>query len=90
MTSNLPTQYTTIERHPITLLCSASGDPLPAYVWRRNDTRLPIPGQHFQDKFGRLRIYDPMPEDEGIYVCQVINIAGDVFLEVFLTVQSKL
>ena len=73
---------------PVSLLCFASADPVPAVRWFKNGTRLPISGQHTQNRSG-LNILYPTREDEGKYVCRVINIAGMVDLDVFLSVLSK-
>ncbi len=88
LADGLPTKYTIAKGVAVSLKCHARADPIPAVRWFRNGTRLPIAGQHTQDRYG-LTILDPTHSDQGKYTCRVINVAGMVDLKVFLTVISE-
>ena len=85
----------------ITIECRATGDPAPDITWQRNGERLTVgvvmsPPQDFTDQgdigvvlqlvVGNLTIESTTSENNGVYSCQAGNVAGNVSLDVQLTV----
>ena len=85
----------------ITIECRATGDPAPQITWQRNGSQLTVgvvmnPPQDFPDPgdmgvvlqlvVGRLTIASTASENNGVYSCQAGNAAGNVSLDIQLTV----
>ncbi|KAL3079001.1 hypothetical protein niasHS_014783 [Heterodera schachtii] len=84
-----------IAGRPITLWCSASGNPLPSVRWFLNglDISQHFPADkghrhHFLDQGHGLEINPSAPEDVGLWTCQAENRAGtstaDISLDVWV------
>ena len=62
----------------ITLACPASGIPLPAVTWYKEDTRITANGTRILilDAGWRLQLLNAEVNDAGRYYCQALNVAG--------------
>ncbi|KAJ8413768.1 hypothetical protein AAFF_G00063660 [Aldrovandia affinis] len=61
----------------LTLECQANSDPPPTIKWFKDDAKLQLGGRVQVLAGGQfLEIQDVLPEDSGLYSCEVSNIAG--------------
>nr|XP_018673109.1 roundabout homolog 2-like isoform X3 [Ciona intestinalis]XP_026696370.1 roundabout homolog 2-like isoform X4 [Ciona intestinalis] len=87
---------TTVEvGESVTLLCRASGNPLPTVFWRDLNGNEMFLGRSYQDGHvqvttdGDLIIRSIRFEDEGLYKCQALSGVGTITTKVQLTVQPR-
>lgn len=82
------TELTVTKSDSASLLCSASGNPVPSVVWSRESGVLPHNRTRVTSD-GLLQIYDAQLEDAGKYKCVAQNILGRDEKAISLVVQSK-
>lgn len=59
----------------VTLICRASGNPVPMVTWYHDQTPV-VAGPNVDISGTRLKIKSATPLDSGIYSCMATNIAG--------------
>ncbi|NWV42606.1 HMCN1 protein, partial [Grantiella picta] len=83
----LPENISVVEKNPISLVCEASGIPLPAVTWLKNGLPITLNNSARILSGGRtLRLSPVGVEDEGHYTCVVTNAAGEVRKDFHLSV----
>uniref|UniRef100_A0A8C3PW12 Hemicentin 1 n=1 Tax=Chrysolophus pictus TaxID=9089 RepID=A0A8C3PW12_CHRPC len=83
----LPENISTVEKNPISLVCEASGIPLPSITWLKNGCGCPSNNCVFLAPGGRiLRLTHTTVSDGGHYTCVVTNAAGEVRKDFYLSV----
>uniref|UniRef100_A0A8C3SBE8 Immunoglobulin superfamily member 9 n=1 Tax=Chelydra serpentina TaxID=8475 RepID=A0A8C3SBE8_CHESE len=75
------------DREPLSLTCSAIGNPQPVIVWKRNDLALES-GDKVQVSNGTLRITSVERASAGIYTCHASSKEGSVTHTTRLLVQG--
>ncbi|NXL89730.1 HMCN1 protein, partial [Alectura lathami] len=74
-----PENISTVEKNPISLVCEASGIPLPSITWLKNGWPVTVNSLVRILSGGRtLRLTHAAVSDEGQYTCVVTNAAGEV------------
>ncbi|NXX50442.1 HMCN1 protein, partial [Tricholaema leucomelas] len=74
-----PENISIVEKNPISLLCEASGVPLPSITWLKNGWPVTLNNSVRILSGGRtLRLTHTSVADEGQYTCVVTNAAGEV------------
>uniref|UniRef100_A0A8C3N479 Hemicentin-1 n=1 Tax=Geospiza parvula TaxID=87175 RepID=A0A8C3N479_GEOPR len=83
----LPENISTVEKNPISLVCEASGIPLPAITWLKNGSPITLNSSVRILSGGRtLRLSPVGVADEGHYTCVVTNAAGEARKDFHLSV----
>ncbi|XP_062437683.1 hemicentin-1 [Rhea pennata] len=83
----MPENISIVEKNPISLICEASGIPLPSITWLKNGWPVTANGSVRILSGGRtLRLTHTGVEDEGQYACVVMNAAGEARKKFDLTV----
>ncbi|KAI1236572.1 hypothetical protein IHE44_0014825 [Lamprotornis superbus] len=83
----LPENISTVEKNPISLVCEASGIPLPAITWLKNGLPITLNSSVQILSGGRtLRLSPVGAADEGHYTCVVTNAAGEARKDFHLSV----
>ncbi|NXL77816.1 HMCN1 protein, partial [Leptocoma aspasia] len=83
----LPENISTVEKNPISLVCEASGIPLPAITWLKNGLPITLNSSVRILSGGRtLRLSPTGVADEGHYTCVVTNAAGEARKDFHLSV----
>ncbi|NXO39218.1 HMCN1 protein, partial [Locustella ochotensis] len=83
----LPENISTVEKNPISLVCEASGIPLPAITWLKNGLPITLNSSVRILSGGRtLRLSPAGAADEGHYTCVVTNAAGEARKDFHLSV----
>ncbi|NXY61032.1 HMCN1 protein, partial [Callaeas wilsoni] len=83
----LPENISTVEKNPISLVCEASGIPLPAITWLKNGLPITLNSSVRILSGGRtLRLSPVDAADEGHYTCVVTNAAGEARKDFHLSV----
>ena len=82
---------TVIEGTMATLMCSATGDPVPVQTWSRNGNELRLGGQYQISGNGSMLTVQNVAEsrDEGMFTCHASNVAGNDLATITLNVLSK-
>uniref|UniRef100_A0A8C3XYG7 Hemicentin-1 n=1 Tax=Catharus ustulatus TaxID=91951 RepID=A0A8C3XYG7_CATUS len=84
---HLPENISTVEKNPISLVCEASGIPLPAITWLKNGLPITLNSSVRILSGGRtLRLSPVAVADEGHYTCVVTNAAGEARKDFYLSV----
>nr|XP_005290755.1 hemicentin-1 isoform X1 [Chrysemys picta bellii] len=74
----VPENISTVEKNPVTLICEASGIPLPSITWLKNGRPIPLNSSVRILSGGRtLRLMQTKVEDAGQYTCIITNAAGE-------------
>uniref|UniRef100_A0A452ISF0 Immunoglobulin superfamily member 9 n=1 Tax=Gopherus agassizii TaxID=38772 RepID=A0A452ISF0_9SAUR len=76
------------EKEPLSLTCSAIGNPQPVIVWKRNDQAIES-GDKVQVSNGTLRITSVERASAGIYTCHASSKEGSVIHTTRLLVQGS-
>uniref|UniRef100_A0A8C4Y9D7 Ig-like domain-containing protein n=1 Tax=Gopherus evgoodei TaxID=1825980 RepID=A0A8C4Y9D7_9SAUR len=76
------------EKEPLSLTCSAIGNPQPVIVWKRNDRAIES-GDKVQVSNGTLRITSVERASAGIYTCHASSKEGSVIHTTRLLVQGS-
>ncbi|XP_067893515.1 hemicentin-1 isoform X1 [Heterodontus francisci] len=72
---------TVIVRNPIELKCKASGNPLPAITWYKDNQPISTSfGASILNRGQLLQIASAQVEDRGMYRCAAVNVAGSAEL----------
>ncbi|XP_055671290.1 hemicentin-1 [Falco peregrinus] len=75
----MPENVSIVEKNPISLVCEASGIPLPSITWLKNGWPVTLNNSVRILSGGRtLRLTHTSVADEGQYTCVVTNAAGEV------------
>ncbi|XP_009996158.1 PREDICTED: hemicentin-1 [Chaetura pelagica] len=75
----MPENISIVEKNPVSLICEASGIPLPSITWLRNGWPVTSNSSLRILSGGRaLRLTHTRVADEGRYTCVVTNAAGEV------------
>ncbi|KAK4820389.1 hypothetical protein QYF61_025563 [Mycteria americana] len=75
----MPENISIVEKNPISLVCEASGIPLPSITWLKNGWPVTLNNSVRILSGGRtLRLTHTSVADEGQYTCVVTNAAGEV------------
>ncbi|XP_010080185.1 PREDICTED: hemicentin-1-like, partial [Pterocles gutturalis] len=75
----MPENISTVEKNPVSLICEASGIPLPSITWLKNGWPVTLNNSVRILSGGRmLRLAHVSVADEGRYTCIVTNAAGEV------------
>ncbi|NWT15620.1 HMCN1 protein, partial [Vireo altiloquus] len=83
----LPENISIVEKNPISLVCEASGIPLPAITWLKNGLPITLNSSVRILSGGRtLRLSPVAVADEGLYTCVVTNAAGEARKDFHLSV----
>ncbi|NXC61674.1 HMCN1 protein, partial [Aleadryas rufinucha] len=83
----LPENISIVEKNPISLVCEASGIPLPAITWLKNGLPITLNSSVRILSGGRtLRLSPAGSADEGHYTCVVTNAAGEARKDFHLSV----
>ncbi|NXB77102.1 HMCN1 protein, partial [Donacobius atricapilla] len=83
----LPENISTVEKNPISLVCEASGIPLPAITWLKNGLPITLNSSVRILSGGRtLRLSPAGAADEGRYTCVVTNAGGEARKDFYLSV----
>ncbi|XP_030135337.4 hemicentin-1 [Taeniopygia guttata] len=83
----LPENISTVEKNPISLVCEASGIPLPTITWLKNGLPITLNSSVRILSGGRtLRLSPVGVADEGHYTCVVTNAAGEARKDFYLSV----
>ncbi|NXW73911.1 HMCN1 protein, partial [Hirundo rustica] len=83
----LPENISTVEKNPISLVCEASGIPLPSITWLKNGLPITLSSSVQILSGGRtLRLSPTGVADEGRYTCVVTNAAGEARKDFHLSV----
>ncbi|NXH90756.1 HMCN1 protein, partial [Edolisoma coerulescens] len=83
----LPENISIVEKNPISLVCEASGIPLPAITWLKNGLPVTLNSSVRILSGGRtLRLSPAGVADEGHYTCVVTNTAGEARKDFHLSV----
>ncbi|KAM4896067.1 hemicentin-1 [Sylvia borin] len=83
----LPENISTVEKNPISLVCEASGIPLPTITWLKNGLPITLNSSVRILSGGRtLRLSPAGAADEGRYTCVVTNAAGEARKDFHLSV----
>ncbi|XP_015146078.2 hemicentin-1 isoform X21 [Gallus gallus] len=83
----LPENISTVEKNPISLVCEASGIPLPSVMWLKNGWPVTSNTSVQILSGGRtLRLTHTTVSDEGHYTCVVTNAAGEARKDFYLSV----
>uniref|UniRef100_A0A8B9ER49 Hemicentin-1 n=1 Tax=Anser cygnoides TaxID=8845 RepID=A0A8B9ER49_ANSCY len=74
----VPENISTVEKNPLSLVCEASGIPLPSITWLKNGWPVTLNSTVRILSGGRtLRLTHTTVSDEGQYTCVVTNAAGE-------------
>uniref|UniRef100_A0A674IMN9 Hemicentin-1 n=1 Tax=Terrapene triunguis TaxID=2587831 RepID=A0A674IMN9_9SAUR len=74
----VPENISTVEKNPVSLICEASGIPLPSITWLKNGRPIPLNSSVRILSGGRtLRLMQTKVEDAGQYTCIITNAAGE-------------
>ncbi|XP_019412229.1 PREDICTED: hemicentin-1 isoform X1 [Crocodylus porosus] len=74
----VPENISIVEKNPVTLICEASGIPLPSITWLKNGWPITMNSSLRILSGGRsLRLTQSKVEDAGQYTCVVTNAAGE-------------
>ncbi|XP_067391212.1 hemicentin-1 isoform X2 [Emydura macquarii macquarii] len=74
----MPENISVVEKNPVTLICEASGIPLPSITWLKNGRPILLNSSIRILSGGRaLRLMHTKVEDMGQYTCLVTNTAGE-------------
>ncbi|XP_068547343.1 hemicentin-1 isoform X4 [Anas acuta] len=74
----VPENISTVEKNPISLICEASGIPLPSITWLKNGWPVTLNSSVRILSGGRtLRLTHTTVSNEGQYTCVVTNAAGE-------------
>ncbi|OWK57262.1 Hemicentin-1 [Lonchura striata] len=83
----LPENISTVEKNPISLVCEASGIPLPTITWLKNGLPITLNSSVRILSGGQtLRLSPVGVADEGHYTCVVTNAAGEARKDFYLSV----
>uniref|UniRef100_A0A8C2UJN2 Hemicentin-1 n=1 Tax=Coturnix japonica TaxID=93934 RepID=A0A8C2UJN2_COTJA len=83
----LPENISTVEKNPISLVCEASGIPLPSVMWLKSGWPVTSNTSVRILSGGRmLRLTHTTASDEGHYTCVVSNAAGKAKKDFYLSV----
>ncbi|XP_071421021.1 hemicentin-1 [Pithys albifrons albifrons] len=83
----LPENISVVEKNPISLVCEASGIPLPAITWLKNGWPITLNNSVRILSGGRtLRLSHAGAADTGRYTCVVTNAAGELSKDFHLSV----
>ncbi|XP_068809627.1 hemicentin-1 isoform X4 [Struthio camelus] len=83
----MPDNISIVEKNPVSLICEASGIPLPSITWLKNGWPVTANSSVRILAGGRtLRLTRTSVEDEGRYTCVVTNAAGEARKEFDLSV----
>ncbi|NXX95340.1 HMCN1 protein, partial [Centropus bengalensis] len=83
----VPENISVVEKNPISLVCEASGIPLPSITWLRNGRPVALNSSLRVLSGGRtLRLTHTSVAEEGQYTCIVTNAAGEVRKDFYLSV----
>ncbi|NXU50379.1 HMCN1 protein, partial [Turnix velox] len=83
----MPENISTVEKNPVSLVCEASGIPLPSITWLKNGWPVTLNNSVQMLSGGRtLRLTHTSVTDEGQYSCVVNNAAGEVRKDFHLSV----
>ncbi|XP_072199268.1 hemicentin-1 isoform X3 [Excalfactoria chinensis] len=83
----LPENISTVEKNPISLVCEASGIPLPSVMWLKSGWPVTSNTSVRILSGGRmLRLTHTTASDEGHYTCVVTNAAGKARKDFYLSV----
>ncbi|XP_066048296.1 hemicentin-1 [Chamaea fasciata] len=83
----LPENISAVDKNPISLVCEASGIPLPATTWLKNGLPITLNSSVRILSGGRtLRLSPAGAADEGHYTCVVTNAAGEARKDFHLSV----
>ncbi|XP_059334168.1 hemicentin-1 [Ammospiza nelsoni] len=83
----LPENISTVEKNPISLVCEASGIPLPAITWLKNGLPITLNSSVRILSGGQtLRLSPVSVANEGHYTCVVTNAAGEARKDFHLSV----
>ncbi|NXJ63832.1 HMCN1 protein, partial [Rostratula benghalensis] len=75
----MPENISIVEKNPVSLVCEASGIPLPSITWLKNGWPVTLNNSIRILSGGRtLRLTHTSVADEGQYTCVVTNAAGEV------------
>ncbi|XP_009575209.1 PREDICTED: hemicentin-1-like, partial [Fulmarus glacialis] len=75
----MPENISIVEKNPISMVCEASGIPLPSITWLKNGWPVTLNNSVRILSGGRtLRLTHTSVADEGQYTCVVTNAAGEV------------
>ncbi|XP_009874122.1 PREDICTED: hemicentin-1-like, partial [Apaloderma vittatum] len=75
----MPENISIVEKNPVSLVCEASGIPLPSITWLKNGWPVTLNNSVRILSGGRtLRLTHTSVADEGQYTCVVTNAAGEV------------
>ncbi|TRZ22552.1 hypothetical protein HGM15179_004536 [Zosterops borbonicus] len=86
----LPENISTVEKNPISLVCEASGIPLPTITWLKDGLPITLNGSVRILSGGRtLRLSPAGVADEGRYTCVVTNAAGEARKDFHLSVLGE-
>uniref|UniRef100_A0A669QE89 Hemicentin 1 n=1 Tax=Phasianus colchicus TaxID=9054 RepID=A0A669QE89_PHACC len=86
----LPENISAVEKNPISLVCEASGIPLPSITWLKNGW--PVTSNtsvRILSGSRILRLTHTTVSDGGHYTCVVTNAAGEVKKDFYLSVLGK-
>ena len=81
-----------------TLICNATGYPVPSIVWRLNGTSYMISNSSIttitltgglRSNTSNITVTDAMTNDTGIYECVATNVVNTVTQDATITVQSQ-
>uniref|UniRef100_A0A8C3J6R6 Hemicentin-1 n=1 Tax=Calidris pygmaea TaxID=425635 RepID=A0A8C3J6R6_9CHAR len=74
----MPENISIVEKNPVSLVCEASGIPLPSITWLKNGWPVTLNNSMRILSGGRtLRLTHTSVADEGLYTCVVTNAAGE-------------
>jgi neurocan core protein len=74
-----PGEVEGVERHEVTISCSATGKPAPQFDWYKDNSEAPISGTdriHIDSQAGAVHFRPVLKEDEGNYKCKASNDVG--------------
>uniref|UniRef100_A0A8B9BNN6 Hemicentin 1 n=1 Tax=Anser brachyrhynchus TaxID=132585 RepID=A0A8B9BNN6_9AVES len=86
----VPENISTVEKNPVSLVCEASGIPLPSITWLKNGWPVTLNSTVRILSGGRtLRLTHTTVSDEGQYTCVVTNAAGEARKDFDLSVLGR-
>jgi hypothetical protein len=84
------TTVVVVEGNTVTLVCNATGDPVPVQTWSQNGNELTSGGRYQISLDGRVLTVQGVTEaqDEGEFTCHASNLVGNDSADITLSVQG--